>query len=93
MDWSNKPLPALSTDTKLGGIRRGVMTAALAGLLLVGAGVAAVSAASPEPSTSPAPTTQTDPSDNGTTEPSESARPDHLCPDKATDSGSTSSTG
>ena len=93
MDWSDKPLPALSTDTTFGGIRRGVMTAALAGLLLVGAGVAAVSAASPDPSTSPAPTTQTNPSDNGTTAPTESAAPGHLCPDKTTNSGSTSSTG
>lgn len=94
MDWSDKPLPALSTDRTLGGIRRGVMTTALAGLLLIGAGVAAVSAASPDPSASTAPTTQ--PSDDGTTTPttpSESARPDHVCPDKASDTGSTSSTG
>jgi hypothetical protein len=92
MDWSDKPaLPALSTDRTIGGIRRGVMTTALAGLLLVGAGVAAVSAASPDPSTSPAPSAQVDPSDNGTTGPSESARPDHDCPDKAADTDASSS--
>jgi len=94
MDWSDKPLPALSTDRTIGGIRRGVMTTALAGLLLIGAGVAAVSAASPDPSASTTPSTQ--PADDGTTTPTtptESARPDHLCPDKTTDTGSTSSTG
>jgi hypothetical protein len=98
MDWSDKPaLPALTTDRTIGGIRRGVMTTGLAGLLLIGAGVAAVSAASPEPSASTTPTTQ--PSDGGTTTPTtpttptESAQPDQLCPDKTTDTGSTSSTG
>jgi hypothetical protein len=91
MDWSDKPLPALSTDRPFGGIRRGVMTAALAGLLLVGAGVAAVSAASPDPSTSPTPSTQVDPSDDGTTAPNESARPDGNCPDKAADTDASSS--
>ncbi len=38
---------------KTSGIRRAVMTAVISGLLLVGGGVAAVSAASPAPSTSP----------------------------------------
>jgi hypothetical protein len=93
MDWSDKPLPALSTDRTLGGIRRGIMTTVFAGLLLVGAGVAAVSAASPDPSTSPAPSTQVAPSDNGTTAPGASTQPDHVCPDKTTDTGSSSSTG
>lgn len=80
MDWSDKPaLPALSTDRTVGGIRRGVITAGLAGLMLIGAGVAAVSAASPDPSAS--------------TTPTGSAAPDHVCPDKTTDTGSTSSTG
>lgn len=84
MDWSDKPvLPALSTDRTIGGIRRGVMTAAIAGLVLIGAGVAAVSAASPDPSASTTPSTQ--PSDDGTTTPTESARPDHLCPDETGD--------
>lgn len=90
MDWSDKPvLPALSTDRTVGGIRRGVMTAALAGLMLIGAGVAAVSAASPDPSPSTTPSTQ--PSDDGTTTPTESARPDHDCPDKAEDTPSDAS--
>jgi hypothetical protein len=94
MDWSDKPaLPELSTDRTIGGIRRGLMTAALAGLMLVGAGVAVVSAASPDPSASPTPSTQVDPSDDGTTTPTESAAPDHMCPDKTQDTGSTSSTG
>jgi hypothetical protein len=94
MDWSDKPaLPALSTDRTVGGIRRGVMTAALAGLMLIGAGVAAVSAASPDPSATPTPSSQVDPSDDGTTTPTESARPGHDCPDKTheTESDATSS--
>ena len=92
MDWSDKPaLPALSTDRTVGGIRRGVMTAALAGLMLIGAGVAAVSAASPDPSASTTPSTLVDPSDDGTTTPTESARPDHLCPDKTGDTESDAS--
>lgn len=92
MDWSDKPpLPALSTDRTVGGIRRGVMTTALAGLLLIGAGVAAASAASPDPSTSPAPSAQVNPSDDGTTAPSESARPDGDCPDKAADADASTS--
>jgi hypothetical protein len=94
MDWSDKPpLPALPADRTIGGIRRGVMTTALAGLLLIGAGVAAVSAASPDSSTSPTPSTQVDPSDDGTTTPTESARPDEDCPDKAADTESDASTG
>src|SRR5215210_4436296 len=43
-------------------LRRGVVTAAIAALLLVGGGVAAVSAASPDPSASPSPSATTDPS-------------------------------
>jgi hypothetical protein len=90
MDWSDKPaLPALSTDRTIGGIRRGALTAALAGLMLVGAGVAAVSAASPDPSASTTPSAQ--PSDDGTTTPTESASPDHLCPDEAQDTQSDAS--
>ncbi|MDQ2965195.1 MAG: hypothetical protein M3R57_05055 [Chloroflexota bacterium] len=92
MDWSDKPaLPELATNRTIGGFRRGVVTAALAGLMLIGAGVAAVSAASPDPSTSPTPTTQADPS--ATTAPTESAKPDHLCPNKPAATSSTSLTG
>ena len=48
------PEPAPSTPRPAGfGLRRGAIVAALGALLLVGGGVAAVSAASPEPSTDP----------------------------------------
>ena len=48
---------------KASGMRRAVITAVISGLLLVGGGVAAVSAASPAPSTSPG---MTAPSSGGT---------------------------
>jgi hypothetical protein len=82
------------------GLRRGVMAAALGALLLVGGGVAAVSAASPEPSDTPAATQGTD----GTTvEPDATGqlervgRDGQLCPDEdgsggnGTDDGSSNS--
>jgi hypothetical protein len=53
------------------GLRRALLTAGIAGALLVTGGVAVVFAASPEPSTSPAPSATTgDPSNGGTTAPS-----------------------
>jgi hypothetical protein len=66
-------------------IRRGVITATLAGALLVGGGVAVVAAASPDPSASPAPTTLvygtgTDGSGSGATT---TTRAHGDCPDKA----------
>ena len=78
------PEPARTTP-RPSGLRRGVIAAALGALLLVGGGVAAVSAASPEPSDAPSATQGTD----GTTvEPDASGQPERvgpdgrLCPDK-----------
>ena len=72
MEWTTPPLvpaatplsvvtpaiePAAPTTTSTGfGMRRAVMTAALWALLLVGGAAAAVSAASPDPSTAPSTT-------------------------------------
>ena len=47
------PVEDEPAETRTNGWRRTVLTAAISGLLLVGGGVAAVSAASPSPSTSP----------------------------------------
>ena len=67
------------------GLRRALLTAGIAGALLVTGGVAVVFAASPEPSTSPAPSATTgDPSNGGTTAPS-GGRQGHdgePCPDQ-----------
>ena len=60
------PEPAPRSEVARG-LRRGVLTAALAAVLLVGGGVAAVAAASPDPSGTPAPSTQADGSDDGST--------------------------
>jgi hypothetical protein len=83
------PEPAPSRP-RPSGLRRGVIAAALGALLLVGGGVAAVSAASPEPSEAPAATQGTD----GTTvEPDATQEPEHVgrdgqpCPDKGGASG------
>ena len=71
------PEPAPSAPRPQG-LRRGVIAAALGALLLVGGGVAAVSAASPEPSEAPSATQGTD----GTTvEPDASAQPERVGPD------------
>ena len=90
--------PAPSTP-RPAGLRRGVIVAALGALMLVGGGVAAVSAASPDPSDTPSATQGTD----GTTvEPDASGQPERVgpdgepCPDKdgggnGTDEGSDSS--
>jgi hypothetical protein len=75
------------------GFRRTVLTAGMAAALLIAGGVAAVSAASPDPSATPSAAT-TEPSTDGTTSPStssgvdETARPD--CPNE--DGGTTSAT-
>ena len=70
------------------GLRRALLTAGIAGALLVTGGVAVAFAASPEPSGSPAPSaTTTDPSSGSTTSPTQ-GRQGHggqPCPD---DSGS-----
>ena len=66
------------------GLRRALLTAGIAGALLVTGGVAVVFAATPEPSGSPAPSATTgDPSNGGTTAPSQE-RQGHAgqpCPD------------
>jgi len=77
---ASKPAPATPSPT---GLRRGVIASALGALLLVGGGVAAVSAASPEPSTDPS-VVQPD----ATTQPDAATRPERVgpngqpCPDK-----------
>src|SRR3954447_25173048 len=88
MDWYDQPAhppaePAQpAPDRSVSGVRRGILTAVLAvGLLGVG-GVAAVMAASPDPSASPAPNATAQPSQNGgTTNPStRRARAGDDCP-------------
>jgi hypothetical protein len=68
MEWTYQPVepaqpplvePAMAESRSGGqpaGIRRAVLTAVVSGLLLVGGGVAAVSAASPAPSSAPSTT-------------------------------------
>jgi hypothetical protein len=86
------PEPAPSTPPTSGlGLRRGVIAAALGALLLVGGGVAAVSAASPEPSDAPSATQGTD---RTTVEPDATGQPERVerdgqpCPDKDGSGGS-----
>jgi hypothetical protein len=97
MDWYDQPTESPPAARALTGVRRGLLTAVLAvGLLGVG-GVAAVMAASPDPSASSAPNATTQPSGNGgTTAPS--TRPGggsgHMsgnCPNMGGNSGSGSS--
>ncbi len=96
MDWYDQPTESPPAARAVTGVRRGVLTAVLAvGLLGVG-GVAAVMAASPDPSASPAPNATTQPSGNGwTTAPS--TRPGHgsgaNCPNMGGNSGSGSGSG
>jgi hypothetical protein len=90
MDWYDQPAQSPPADRNVSGIRRGLLTAVLAvGLLGVG-GVAAVMAASPDPSATPTPNATTQPPDNGgTTAPS--TRPGrgsgHDCPNMGDKSG------
>ena len=90
------PVAAAPVETKPGGVRRAILTAAISGLLLVAGGVAVVSAASPEPSASPstvAPVgTTTTPSNGTTTQPTHSGTKGD-CPDKAGISGGTGNGG
>ena len=51
------PVEPAPVETRSSGLRRAALTAAISALLLVGGGVAAVSAASPAPSTAPGTTT------------------------------------
>jgi hypothetical protein len=61
MEWDIQPLvpagpptvEAPTAETRKTGVRRTVLTAAISALLLVGGGVAVVSAASPAPSSAP----------------------------------------
>jgi hypothetical protein len=82
-----QPAPSLPPAR---GLRRGAIVAALGALLLVGGGVAAVSAASPEPSTAPS---VVEP--DATTQPDDGTRNGHDCPNEdgsgGTDGGSNSS--
>jgi len=101
MNWNDEPVepaqaqpqPGAPPAGGSGSIRRGFVTAALAGLLLVGGVAAAVSAASPDPSASSAPTATSDPSGgtggNGGTAPS--TRPKGDCPDRGSGDGGTDS--
>jgi len=76
--------PAPAPIRRAEGLRRALLTAGIAGAVLVTGGVAVVFAASPEPSASPAPSATTgDPSNGGTTAPSQ-GRQGHAgqpCPD------------
>jgi hypothetical protein len=94
MDWSDKPpLPALPADPNDRrhpprrhdhGPRRALAHRSRSGRRIGG-----------EPGLLHLPDagTQVDPSDDGTTTPTESARPDEDCPDKAADTESDASTG
>jgi hypothetical protein len=94
MEPTFQPLEPASTpsvevrpaETKTSGVRRAVLTAAIAGLLLVAGGVAVVSAASPDPSASPstaAPSVGTTAPSDGTTTPRTHSGTRGDCPDKA----------
>ena len=70
-----EPAPSTPRPPRLG-LGRGAIVAALGALLLVGGGVAAVSAASPEPSTDPS-VVQPD----ATTQPDGTTQPERVGPD------------
>jgi hypothetical protein len=79
-----EPTPPTAPIRRPDGLRRALLTAGIAGTLLVTGGVAVVFAASPEPSTSPAPSATTgDPSNGGTTAPSQGTQghAGQPCPD------------
>jgi hypothetical protein len=69
------PAPDPQPERSFGGIRRGVATLALSGMLLIVGGAAVAFAASPDPSASPAPGATTTPN-GGTTTPKST----HDCP-------------
>jgi hypothetical protein len=80
------------------GWRRAILTAAISGLLLVGGGVAVVSAASPAPSTAPSTTAPsnggtTAPSNGGTTTPRNHTGSSANCPNMGGSGGSGSGSG
>ena len=76
--------PAPTTFRRPDGLRRTILTAGIAGALLVTGGVAAAFAATPDPSTSPAPSATTDQPGGGTTAPQRDrqGRNGEPCPDK-----------
>ena len=85
---ANPPAPTNPAPTSFrrpDGLRRTILTAGIAGALLVTGGVAAVFAATPDPSASPAPSATTDQSGGGTTAPQRDrqGRDGQPCPDKA----------
>ncbi len=88
--------PPVAPVARPSGFRRTVLTAGMAAALLIAGGVAVVSAASPDPSTSPTPATSTNPSDDGSTDPSSSAAPGQgtraNCPHDGTDDGTSTTT-
>lgn len=92
------PVPATPTPARVrrpDGLRRAVLTAGIAGALLVTGGVAAVFAASPDPSGSATPSATTDQSGGGTTAPS-TGRQGHdgqPCPDRGSGSNGDGSSG
>ena len=67
-----------------GNLWRAILAAGVCGALLMAGGVAAVAAASPDPSSSGAPAATADPSNGGTTEPTQDGqgRSGQPCPDK-----------
>jgi hypothetical protein len=78
----------ITQDRQLGGIRRTMLTALLAGGLLIVGGAAVVSAA--DPSASPAPSaSQATAGDAGATDDATDGTRDHDCPLDATDDGTT----
>jgi hypothetical protein len=88
-----EPVPS-QPAARSSGFRRTVLTAGMAAALLIAGGVAAVSAASPDPSASSSPAATTEPSTDGTTAPSTSAAVDDAaradCPHEDADDGTTS---
>ena len=107
MNWYDETVPAAApspelaapiaptAERRVGGLRRGALTALLAvGLLGVG-GVAAVMAASPDPGASQTPSGTQQPSDNGgTTAPSTKPnRSGHDCPNLGGGSSGSSGSG
>ena len=76
--------PAPTSFRRRDGLRRTLLTAGIAGALLVTGGVAAVFAATPDPSATPAPSATTDQSGGGSTAPGRDrqGRDGQPCPDK-----------
>jgi hypothetical protein len=76
--------PEPASVRRPGTLRRAILAAGVCGALLVAGGVAAVAAASPDPSSSGAPAATADPSNGGTTAPTQEreGRSGQPCPDK-----------